>query len=109
MIDPSRARRILAGAAASVFAVAAAAGTAAGVTAGVTAVAGAGAAPAGVTVIRTAVAGPGIRADSKFNPRCFAAGPARVSSAAPASGRHVRYVLTAARPAGQAQRKCFHK
>jgi hypothetical protein len=100
MIDPSRARRIVAGAAASVFAVAAAAGMAAGVSA-VTA--------AGVTAARPATAGPGIRADSKARQRCFAAGPIRVAAAPSGHGRHVSYVLTAARQPAHVQPRCFHR
>jgi hypothetical protein len=104
MIDPSRARRIVAGAAASVFAVAAAAGMAAGMTAGVTAVTA-----AGVTVAGSTAASPGIRADSKIRPRCFAVGPIRVTSTSPAPGRHVSYVLTADRQPGQVRPSCFHR
>jgi hypothetical protein len=99
MIDPSRAGRIIAGAAASVFAVAATAGMAAGVTA-VTA--------AGATAAGSTAAGPGIRADSKITPRCFAAVPIRLTPAPSATGRHVGYVLTAERQPAHVRPGCFH-
>jgi hypothetical protein len=95
MIDPSRARRIFAGAAASVFTVAAAAGMAAGVT-------------AGGTVAGSAAAAPGVRAYSVTAYRCFAAAPIRVASASSAPGRQVSYVLTAARRPDRARPRCFH-
>jgi ABC-type enterochelin transport system substrate-binding protein len=95
MIDPSRARRIIAGAAASVFAVAAAAGMAAGVT-------------AGAMVAGSAAAGPGVRAGSVTAHRCFAATPVRATLASSAHGRQVSYVLTAARQPDRARPRCFH-
>jgi hypothetical protein len=95
MIDPSRARRIFAGAAASVFAVAAAAGMATGVT-------------AGGTVAGSAAAGPGVRAYSVTAHRCFAAKPSRETSASSAHGRQVSYALTAARRPDRTGPRCFH-
>jgi hypothetical protein len=100
MIDPSRARRIFAGAAASVFAVAAVAGMAAGVTAGVTAVSAAGG-----TVARPAATGLDIRSDASIT-RCFVAGPVKAAASWSASSHHTSYALTAARQP-QARPRCF--
>jgi hypothetical protein len=120
MIDTSRARRIFAGTAASVFAVAAAAAMAAGATAGAAPVTAAGVtspamASAGARhasaghAIQAQVSGLAIRADGKFIPGCRAILPRSAAARQAVAGRGAGYVLAASHQGASARPRCFHR